>query len=253
MQPTREQRVRMERAHVHAWPALRTASVDGWLWRASGGGSQRANSVSTVGFTGDDPVAAIAMVEAKYAAEGSVARFQTFDESQPPGLPELLEARGYRPGEDTVTMFKRPGFTPEPPGVERRDSAWPEWVATYSGEITPNRRAVNAEILRAVPHPRIFFGCRRNDRIAATALCVVGFGCAVVECVATRGDARRQGAAIAVMTALEAWATNQAVDLIGLQVVSTNAPAIRLYERLGFAPGATNRFWVRDTEPARDP
>jgi len=247
MEPTLEERVRMERAHVHAWPALRTATVDGWLWRASGGGSQRANSVSTVTFAGGDPFAAIEAVEDQYRAEGSVARFQTFDDSQPPGLTELLEARGYRPGEDTVTMFKRPGVTSEPAGIERRESAWPEWVATYAGEITPNRRAVNAQILQAVPHPRMFFGCRRDDRIAATALCVVGFGCAVVECVATRGDARRQGAAMAVMMALEAWAATQAVDLIGLQVVSTNAPAIRLYQRLGFTPGATNRFWVRET------
>jgi len=55
MTPNRDERVRMERAHVQAWPALHTARIDGWLWRASGGGSQRANSVSTIDFTGTDP------------------------------------------------------------------------------------------------------------------------------------------------------------------------------------------------------
>jgi hypothetical protein len=49
----RDDRVHMERAHVFAWPALRTAVIDGWLWRASGGGSQRANSVSTIDFHGE--------------------------------------------------------------------------------------------------------------------------------------------------------------------------------------------------------
>ena len=47
-------RVRMERAHVLAWPALNTATIHGWLWRSSGGGSQRANSVSTIDFAGTD-------------------------------------------------------------------------------------------------------------------------------------------------------------------------------------------------------
>src|SRR3569623_760018 len=42
----------IERLHVRAWPALETANIDGWLWRRSGGGSNRANSVATVRFTG---------------------------------------------------------------------------------------------------------------------------------------------------------------------------------------------------------
>ena len=43
----------IERLHVRAWPAFETANIHGWLWRYSGGASQRANSVSTVNFTGD--------------------------------------------------------------------------------------------------------------------------------------------------------------------------------------------------------
>ena len=59
MQISRQDRVRMERAHVLAWPALRTRTIDGWLWRSSGGGSLRANSVSAIDFTGNDVHAAI--------------------------------------------------------------------------------------------------------------------------------------------------------------------------------------------------
>jgi N-acetylglutamate synthase len=244
MEITREDRMRMERAHVRAWPALRTADVDGWLWRSSGGGSQRANSVSTVDFRGGDPVAAIAGVEARYAALGAPARFQTFDETSPPELPDLLRRRGYRPAEPTVTMFKPAAVTAAVPEVRMQDHAWPDWRDVYLGEITENRRAVNTLILDAIPMPRQFFGCERSGRLVSTVLGVVGFGCAVIECVTTRSDARRQGGAQAVLSALEHWAVCQGVDWIGLQVVATNMPAIGLYERLGFVAGARNTFWV---------
>jgi N-acetylglutamate synthase len=241
MQLTRNDRVRMERAHVLAWPALRTARIDGWLWRSSGGGSQRANSTSTIDFTGNDPNQAIDQVEAHYQAIGAPPRFQTFDETAPSGLADHLRQRGYQEGETTVTMFYRNESIPPPDDVEQRDDPWPAWTDVYDGAITPNRRAVNAQILHHVPAPRAFFLYRG----ISTALCVVGFGCAVIECVATRADAKRQGAARSVMTALLAWAANQDADLVGLQVVADNTPAVRLYEQLGFVSLATNRFWMK--------
>ena len=243
MQIGRADRVRMERAHVRAWPALRTAGISGWLWRCSGGGSHRANSVSTIDFTGDDPRAAVTRAETLYHAAGQKAQFQIFDETSPPGLAELLRGRGYRQGVPTVTMFKLPEDPAADADVEIRDHAWDEWLAVYLGEITESRRMANAEILKRIPQPRAFFGCRRGGRIVSTALCVAGDGCAVVECVTTRSDCRRQGSARAVLTALEHRAALQDIDLIGLQVDAQNAPAVALYERLCFVAGADNSFW----------
>ena len=96
-----------------------------------------------------------------------------------------------------------------------------------------------------MPPQSAFFGAIRNNRLVSTALCVVSGGCAVIECVATAPDARRQGTARAVLSALEHWAASQNADLLGLQVVSDNTPAVGLYQSLGFVPGAANRFWMR--------
>lgn len=240
MQISRNDRMRMERAHVLAWPALRTANLDGWVWRSSGGGSQRANSVSTIDFNGNDIDFAIDTVEARYQAVGAPSRFQTFDETSPPELADRLQQRGYQQSEATITMFRRNEPVASRDGTEQRDRAWQDWGDVYFSAITENRRATNAKILDAMTAPRAFF-CHRG---VATALCVVGFGCAVVECVATRQDARRQRAGHAVMTGLLAWAAKQKADLVGLQVVEANLAAVRLYEGLGFVAGATNRFWV---------
>lgn len=244
MEITRDDRIRMERAHVRAWPARQTDNVHGWLWRSSGGGSQRANSVSTIDFHSPDPEATIIEVEARYRAVGAPAQFQTFDETSPAVVPDLLRRRGYRQGDPTVTMFKRISGIDTAPAVRAQDHAWRAWKAAYLAEITESRRATNALILDQIPAVRRFFGGYRDGCLTSTALCVIGFNCAVVECVTTRRDGRRQGVAREVLIALEHWAAQQEADWLGLQVVATNTPAVRLYEHLGFMPGAMNRFWV---------
>jgi GNAT superfamily N-acetyltransferase len=245
MQISVDDRVRMERAHVLAWPALRTASIDGWLWRSSGGGSQRANSVSTIDFCGSDLDAAIDVVEARYEAAGMAARFHTYDHTAPAGLVARLRDRGYEEGETTLTMFRRLEPSATAAQVDIREHAWDEWFDVYLGAITESRRTVNRQILSAIPQPRAFFGCRKDGRMISTALCVIGFGCAVVECVATRPEARGQRGARTVMAGLLSWAARQDASLVGLQVVEGNAQAVQLYRSLGFVPGAANRFWSK--------
>lgn len=241
---SREDRVRMERAHVLAWPALRSAVIDGWLWRSSGGGSQRANSVSTIDFGGTAAKAAVLQAEACYRALGQPARFHTFEETSPAGLENLLRHRGYWQSESTITMFKRIEPRDAVAGVEVRDDAWVGWRNVYLGRISENRRAVNSLILDRIPGPRAFFGFHDGVETVATALGVLGCGCAVIECVATRLDARRRGAARSVLGALERWAGQQSADWLGLQVAAGNTAAITLYQRLGFVAGSMNRFWV---------
>jgi GNAT superfamily N-acetyltransferase len=234
----------MERAHVLAWPALRTANIEGWLWRHSGGGSQRANSVSTIDFTGNDPLSAIRTAEARY--KDTPTRFQTFDETSPTDLPGILRAENYHPGEPTLTLFKRPAPVTTTEPVEIHDRATPEWRSLYLSVITPDRRQVNNEILDRIPRPSAFFVYRNDNAVVATALCVIGCGCAVIECVTTRATHRRQGAARTLLLALTQWAAFQAADWIGLQVDARNTPALTLYQDLGFVQGAQNTFWTKN-------
>ena len=234
----------IERLHVRAWPALETADVHGWLWRYSGGGSQRANSVSTVSFRGDDPVAALDEVEARYRARGAMPRFHTYDLTAPSGLTDLLQARGYVAGETTITMAKPAASRELPADVVVADRADAEWHEVYLGAITESRRAINAKILAGVPSPCAWLSCRRGGKTISAGLCVADGAFAVVECMATRAEARRQGGADAVLVGIEAWAAARGVRTLALQVVATNPPALALYRRRGFAPVATNRFWI---------
>jgi GNAT superfamily N-acetyltransferase len=235
----------IERLHVRAWPAFETADINGWLWRYSGGASQRANSVSTVNFTGGDPATALDEVEARYRARNSIVRVHTYDLSAPAGIVDLLQGRGYRGGETTLTMAKPVAASDPPADIEVASVPSVEWQEVYLGAITESRRTVNAKILGAVPQPCAFFSCRRAGQVISTGLCVANGDFAVIECMATRAEARRQGGAEAVLHSIEAWAAGRGVKTLALQAVAVNTAAIPLYTRFGFAPVATNRFWEK--------
>jgi len=245
MQITADDLRRIERLHVRAWPAFETADIHGWLWRYSGGGSQRANSVSTVDFTGGDPASALDEAEARYRARNAMVRFHTYDLSAPAAIVDLLQRRGYRGGETTLTMAKAVGASDSPADVEVTSVPSAEWQQVYLGAISESRRSVNAQILGAVPQPCGFFSCRRAGQVISTGLCVADGDFAVIECMATRAEARRQGGADAVLRSLEAWAAARGVKTLALQAVADNTAAIPLYARFGFAPVATNRFWEK--------
>ena len=234
---------RIERLHVRAWPAFETANIDGWLWRYSGGGSRRANSVSTVDFAGADPALALDEVEARYRARNAIVRVHTYDLSAPAGIVDLLQGRGYGAGETTLTMAKAVGTSNPSADVEVAATANAQWREVYLGAISESRRSVNERILSAVPQPCGYFSCRRGGQVISTALCVADGDVAVVECMATRAEARRQGGADAVLRGLEAWAAERGVKTLALQAVDVNAAALALYTRFGFASVAANRFW----------
>jgi GNAT superfamily N-acetyltransferase len=227
--------MRIERAAVRAWPAFETADVQGWLWRYSGGGSQRANSVSPLAFDGGDVEAAIAAAERRYLARQAAPMFQISDVVVPAGLDRRLEDRGYRLQEPCTCLAKALGSRPEmPAGIEVADRAGEDWSSVYLAGITPGRRATAPQILARVPRPSAFLLRRQDGVPISVALAVVHAGVVIAECVATLAAYRRRGASEHIMCALEAWGVSQGANLAALQAVAENAPAQALYAKLGY-------------------
>jgi ribosomal protein S18 acetylase RimI-like enzyme len=239
----RERLLAIEGAAVRAWPAGETRDVDGWLWRYSGGGSQRANSVSALHYRGRDIERTIDEIERLYSERGAPVRFQVgFPLSEPDDLDARLEARGYVIHDPVTTLVKPIASVAVPEHVVLNARASPGWLAVYLSNITPDRRPFAEAILARVPAPCTFAEVRLSGETIATALGVLHEDAVIAECVGTSTAARRQGAASAVMSALEAWGASQGAHTIGLQAVTTNLPAQGLYAALGYTVAGTYHY-----------
>jgi len=245
MEGARQKLRALERAAVGAWPAPETADIDGWLWRYASGGSLRANSVSTLAFTGGDIAAAISLAERRYRAKGAPVRFTITDVSEPADLDARLAALGYARGEDHVTMLKEVAATREEGAVTLSPQPTPQWLSVYLSGLGPGRAEAAPRILARLPQRRMFFACRLAGETVASGLSVADGELASVQCMATRSDARRRGCGRRVLRAIEAWAAGQGARHLYLQAEGTNRAAIALYE--GFQFRVAGAYHVRST------
>jgi hypothetical protein len=235
----------IERTAVFAWPASETADIDGWLWRYSGGGSQRANSVSALAHRGADAELTIDEAERRYRARGASPMFQVCDVNAPADLDARLARRGYRLQEPCTCLAKRisPAISGGiDPGVEIADRAGEAWQSVYLSGITQSRRDFAPTILARVPRPSAFLLVRECGEPVATALGVVAERVVIAECVMTLASRRRNGAASRVMRGAARGAT-----VAALQAVAANAPAQALYARLDYARVGGYHYRVLDS------
>jgi len=182
----RERLVAIEKAAVRAWPAAETCDVDGWLWRYSGGGSQRANSVSALHYRGTDVARTIDQIERLYRAHRAPVRFQVgFPISEPDDLDAHLAARGYVIHDRVATLVKPIDAVSLPANVMLDDVPSQQWMAVYLSNISLDRRPFATAIIERVPAPRIFAEVRREAETIATALGVLHERAVIAECVGT--------------------------------------------------------------------
>jgi peroxiredoxin/GNAT superfamily N-acetyltransferase len=225
----------VEAAGQSAWPEFTSKNVHGWVWRNSGGGFGRSNSVFTLNFSGPDALEAVSEVEQLYREEGRRARIRVSDVSEPKGLRGVLFGRGYAVESAGLVMVKpaRMCFT-DHAGVEWSHFPTPYWQKVYQGVIDEPRRRTIGRLLAEVPRPHIFTCYRLHGLTLSIGLAVLVDGIATLECIATHAEARRRGGASKVLAGLEHWAFENGAHTLHLQVAEHNGPGAALYGRYGF-------------------
>lgn len=231
----------LEEVAALGWQGLETERLGGWLLRASGGWTGRANSALPLGDPGTDHEAAIDAVAAWYRARDLRPMFQV----PVPLAAELdarLEGRGweclYGPG-GIHLMSGDVGRILETAGPDRDDlppvtlSAEPSpgWLAIYryrGGALPPE--AVGVLCKAAAP---VFAEVHLDGGTVATGRGAVDAGWLGVFAMETAEAAQRRGLARHVLLALLRHAAAAGARHVYLQVSAENTRAVALYTGLG--------------------
>lgn len=216
--PVRASEIRaLEHAAALAWPGTEQSWQDGWLLRAGGGYTSRANSAVPLDFSAT--IEALPSIVDWYHDRGLHPWL---------ALPErLLSIRADGIKHTRVMVTDLTGAAPDPAAalLDRPDAAW----------LRGYERDVPAEVLTAVVD---------GDVVFASLGAAVGRGAVTtapdgtrwlgISAVRVGAEHRRQGQARRLCLALLGWGEQHGATRAYVQVLSENDGAIMLYHSLGF-------------------
>lgn len=111
----------------------------------------------------------------------------------------------------------------------------------------PSLRSAIAEIVTSIkPTLGLFTKEEVEGEPQATVICVQDNDLAGILSLDVAEPIRRKGTASQILTSALRWARISGAKTAWLQVVSTNVPAIALYEKFGFTTAYTYRYWRKD-------
>ena len=229
-----------------------TQMLEGWRLRAAPGAPfRRANSVLPL-YSHHTPLGRrLEAVERFYAGLGLPARYQLSPAAQPPELDGVLEQRGYRYDAPVGVFVADTGIVSERTAggtmnvSSEIEEEWHDEYAAAHGDddVTRSRLLAYGRLLRHLRPAVAAVVARTGEELVGIGLGVRERGWVGVYAMGTRPEARRRGAARAVLHALAAWAQAGDADRMYLQVEESNTPARGLYEAAGFTP--LYRYWYR--------
>jgi ribosomal protein S18 acetylase RimI-like enzyme len=255
----------LDRVAARTWRGTEEEPVGGWLLRAAGGFTGRANSALTAGDPGMPLPEAAARIRRWYTARGltpmaSLSYLPGQRHSNP--VDRFLAEQGWalRDEAEVIVMTQRSAavtVTPAALPVRLGDEPGDDWLALYHFRGQPGPPPPIARTILTSAPWQAFASARDGDRTVAigrVAGAKAGAGAseqhwAGLTAIEVDPHYRRRGLAAAVTTALIAHAAQRGAAHVFLQVEEGNEPALALYRRLGFSMHHGYRYRVAPEGP----
>lgn len=217
--PVRTSEIRsLEHAAALAWPGTEQHWHRGWLLRAGGGHTSRANSAVPLDFSSS--IADLEGIVSWYSERGLDPWL---------ALPDRLLAVRTDGVKRSRVMVRDLGQAGPEVAASLHDGPDAAWLACY-------QRAVPAEVLTAVVDGEVVFASVGGVAVGRGAITVAPDGTIWLGISAVHvADAhRRSGHGRAVCEALQAWGIRRGAQRVYVQVLDDNTAAIQLYASLGY-------------------
>jgi N-acetylglutamate synthase len=252
-EPVRQVRELQERA-ARAVPAVLEEKSNGcWLRYTDSETSWWAGAALMHGARREPDLGSrIDVAEDFYAVHAVPARFQVCP-ACPADLDDALSLRGYQWG-DVVSLrvadARHIARDLRGPSVRAhlKEYPEPEWLDLLMAAQAPDDDpAPEWRLLQLVDRPSAYATAHVSGRPVAVGRAVADAGWTGVFAMATLPDARRQGAAGAVLATLADWAVSRGSAPMYLQVTRDSTAALGLYARAGFEEACVYHY--RTAEP----
>ena len=239
--------IAIEEMSLHAWPALRTSTHKGCIFRVSDGYTRRANSANPLYMRQEDALAVIDHAETLYAQHNLPPIFKILDGISYAPLDALLAQRGYEKVTPTLVMTRDriSAIDPNPISVDFQDRFTEAWFDAFADitMIWGTRKDTAWRICSAIENPVVVASVRRHGEIVACGYGAIENGHVGLFDIAVREPMRRKGLGKALVEGLLLQANRFGAERAYLQVVDSNVGAKRLYSSIGFTPSYT--YWYR--------
>ncbi len=246
----------IEECALNAWPPPRQMVLDGWLLRFADGFTRRANSVNPI-YPGTMEVGPkVALCERIYQERGLRCVFKITPLAQPEGLDTALEKLGFAHEAETAVQVLEPlahalestGPGQGGPGEAEllvSESGGGAWLEAFSrlNEVAGFNRAALEGILAHITGERWFASLQAGGKTVACGLAVRERETVGLFDLVTEAGERRKGHSGRLIRGLLGRAGKAGATRAYLQVMCDNAPALALYEKLGFRE--IYRYWYR--------
>jgi GNAT superfamily N-acetyltransferase len=241
---------RIEEMSLNGWPALRTIVYDGWLLRFSNGYTKRSNSINSIYGHTIELEPKIDACEELYDREGIRTTFKITPFTQPASLDEVLASRGYACIDLTVvkTVHLADVRLPLHNDVwldSEPSENWLAAIAMFSG-LTDEQKLTTRRILENCPFKSCFALLHVNGIPVAGGYAVIEDEWIGLYDVVTDQEHRNKGYGEQLILHLLQWGKSNGAREGYLLVVKNNAPANRLYDKLGYIP--QYEYWYRVRE-----
>ncbi|MBY8998612.1 MAG: GNAT family N-acetyltransferase [Candidatus Thorarchaeota archaeon] len=238
----------MELLASRCWPPREIVNFKGWIIHWNDGVTWRANSVLPNNWDSKIGVEdVIDYVIDLYREKNTAPAFKISPASQPKGLDELLEEKGFEQRMvthvQTAAIEEISCLSPRLPVDLFKVTDESLDTLMYRSERERKAIEVRREIIHHIVGDKNIARVMMHGNIAGVGLGVVEGDWLGLFSIRTLPDYQRRGVAWSMNCALALWGEDHGAKQAFLQIEAENKPALELYESMGFKTMYT--YWYR--------